>query len=84
MTIQIYTLKGRFRDVGEVLTPGSLVLIGVPGEGLRSESGIKICARRSRLSNGDECIELLGSGLGFDFLPDEDECERIGLPVSSE
>ena len=54
MTVQIRKLNGRFRDVSDMLPLGSLVLIDAPGESLRTESRDNICARRSRLSNGDE------------------------------
>lgn len=81
MIIQIRSIKGHYRDQGGSLNQGSLVLVDVPGKGICTEGGLQVRARRFRANDGVDGIELYGPDIGFDFLPDEGECEREGIPV---
>ncbi|OLU25535.1 hypothetical protein BVH03_17990 [Pseudomonas sp. PA15(2017)] len=81
MNIEVRSIKGHFREQDGSLNQGSLVLIDVPGKGICTEGGRQVRARRFRASDGVNRIELYGSDIGFDFLPDEGECEREGIPV---
>lgn len=81
MSLQVRVLKGHYREEGGSLTQGSLVLIDVPGKGICTEGGLQLRARRYKVATGVEGIELYGPEIGFDFLPDEGECERVGIPV---
>jgi len=81
MNIRLRSIKGHYREHDGSLTQGSLVLIHVPGKGICTEGGLKIRARRFKAADGVNRVELYGPDIGFDFLPDEGECEREGIPV---
>lgn len=83
MTLQIRSIRGHYREEGGSLTPGSLVLIEVSGKGVCTEGGGLVRARRFKVAEGVECVELYGPEIGFEFFPDEGECERVGIPVDS-
>lgn len=78
MSLHVRVLKGHYREEDGSLTQGSLVLIDVPGKAICTEEGP---ASRSSFkdSTGVEGVELYD--LDFEFLPDEGECERVGIPV---
>lgn len=79
--IRVRNINGHYREEDGSLTQGSLVFIDVPGKGICTEDGDQLRARRFKASSTTECVELYGSKIGFDFLPDEGECERVGIPV---
>lgn len=80
-TIRVSNIKGHYREEGGSLIEGSLVFIDVPGKGICTKDGAPLRARRVKVSSTTECIELYGPQMGFNFLPDEGECERVGIPV---
>lgn len=83
MTIQIRSLSGHYREEDGSLTPGSLVLIDMPGKGICTEGGLQVRARRFKAAPTLECVELYGPEIGFAFLAAEGECERVGIPVDT-
>lgn len=82
MTVPVRIIKGHYQEDGGSLAQGSLVLIDVPGKGICTEDGSQLRARCYTVA-GVECFELYGVGVGFVFLPDKGECERVGIPVDS-
>lgn len=81
MNPQVRTIKGHYREEGGSLTPGSLTLIDMPDKGLCAENGGTVRARRYQVTGEIEGLELYGDDIAFDFLPEEGECERVGIPV---
>lgn len=84
MNSRIRIIKGHYREEGGSLTPGSLTVIDMPGQGLCSENGGEVRARRYQVAGEIEGLELYGPDIAFDFLPNEGECERVGIPVDTQ
>lgn len=61
----------------------SLTLIDESGKGVRTEGGLRVRARRVKVSSDTECLELYGPETGFVFLPDEGEYEWVGIAVDA-
>lgn len=79
--IRVRSIRGHYRDNDGSLTQGSLVFIDLSGKGICTEDGKQLRARCLKSSSSTECDELYGPEIGFDFLPDKGECERVGIPV---
>jgi len=90
---ELETLRGTLRCAGDLaghyrrddgrLVEGVLTLDFDPAndQHVTCTSGSPVKARRYRTA-GVECIEIKAEGQPWEFLPDEGECERIGLTQS--
>ncbi|TWC12498.1 MULTISPECIES: hypothetical protein [unclassified Pseudomonas] len=83
MNTRIRIMKGHYREEGGSLTPGSLTLIDMQDKGVCAENGGEVRARRYQVTGEVEGLELYGNEIAFVFLPDEGECERVGIPVDA-
>lgn len=75
--MQFAKLKGHYRDESGNLNHGRLL---VSVDDFSSHTGVSLSAHEYRIAGDNLGIEI--RGLGDNFLPDEGECERIGMPVS--
>lgn len=79
-------IQGHFREEGGSLSAGRLYLRRDaggwydPDMQLPGQPDIYVTARQYRITADIMGIEIEGCG-GQPFLPDDGECERIGLPV---
>lgn len=85
---QVRVIKGHRRTEGGSLEPARMVVICMPSRepGFFSELGEPLAARRFKAAEGVEPVELFcpdaPDSSWPDFLPDEGECERIGMSLA--
>lgn len=75
-------IKGHYRNDSGTLSIGTLMVDSVDGRFFEAESGATLEARRYSVSNEIEGIEIISPDSCIEFLPNEGEAERIGMPVA--
>lgn len=75
-------ITGHYRQEGGSLEPGRLLVLVDQDGTVLSESGGEIKARTYQAADGVKGVELHGNTIAFDFLPDDGECERVGIAIS--
>ncbi len=85
----MHIIKGHYRNEDGLLEPGRLMLEKV-ADGWRSAEGLwrleasKYVICRDSVGVASVGIEIASPDSMTNFLPDEGECERIGMVVSGE
>lgn len=76
----VHILKGHYRNESGSLEVGTLVL-HKDGSRLLDETGGIISAAEYKVAQGVVGTEIVSDRGVWEFLPDDGECERVGLPI---
>lgn len=73
-------LKGHYRTESGALEQGKLLITNDGGQ-FGDEYGNRIDATHYKAAEGVDAIEITGPMVGWRFVPDAGECERVGMEV---
>lgn len=78
----MHIIKGHFRDESGMLQVGTL-MVDMLNSGLffEVETGFRLEAKRYAITKEYEGVEITSPDAVWEFLPDDGELDRIGMPI---